>query len=137
VVQEVFTALWCHPERFDPERGSLRAYLGVQAHRRAVDVIRSDVRRQTREQREPPEALAGVHNCDETDTVVMTEVIRLAIDRLPQDQRRVVELAFWHGHTHREVAEMLGIPDGTAKSRLRLAQAKLTEWLAPLVADAL
>jgi RNA polymerase sigma factor (sigma-70 family) len=44
VLQEVFTALWCHPERFDPERGTLRAYLGVLAHRRAVDVVRASVR---------------------------------------------------------------------------------------------
>jgi RNA polymerase sigma-70 factor (ECF subfamily) len=62
-------------------------------------------------------------------------VVRQAIARLPEDQRRAVELVFWHGHTHREVAAVLAIPEGTAKSRLRLAQAKLAEWLAPLSAE--
>ena len=135
VVQEVFTALWCHPERFDPDRGSLRAYLGVQAHRRAVDTVRRDVRRQAREEREPWERSRDACNSDEIDGVALNEVVRLAIDRLPDDQRQAVELAFWRGHTHREVAEVLGIPSGTAKSRLRLAQAKLSEWLAPLMVE--
>jgi RNA polymerase sigma-70 factor (ECF subfamily) len=130
VVQDVFTALWCHPERFDPERGSLRAYLGVHAHRRAVDVVRHETRRQRREQGQ-----AAGHTCDGQDQVVVTEVVREAIGRLPDDQRRAVELAFWEGRTHREVAEVLGIPFGTAKSRLRLAQAKLSEWLAPLALE--
>ncbi|HVM66027.1 MAG TPA: sigma-70 family RNA polymerase sigma factor [Acidimicrobiales bacterium] len=125
VVQDVFTSLWCHPERFDPQRGSLRAYLGVQAHRRAVDVVRQETRRRERERRE----LMG-DAADGQDQVAVTEAVREAIGRLPEDQRRAVELAFWEGRTHREVAEVLGIPFGTAKSRLRLAQAKLGEWLA-------
>ncbi len=135
VVQDVFTALWCHPERFDPERGSLRAFLGVQAHRRAVDAIRRDVRREAREQRDGLDQGSKTRCQDETDRLAMTEVVQQAIDRLPDDQRRAVELVFWHGHTHREVAEVLGIPCGTAKSRLRLAQAKLTEWLGPIVME--
>jgi RNA polymerase sigma-70 factor (ECF subfamily) len=133
VVQEVFVGLWQNPEGFDPQRGSLRAYLGVIAHRRTVDLIRRDQRRRAREDRH--ELLgpgAEARAVDEMDSAALTEVVRQAIARLPEDQRRAVELAFWHGHTHREVADALGIPQGTAKSRLRLAQAKLSEWLAPL-----
>lgn len=131
VAQEVFTALWRNPERFDPARGSLRAYLGVQAHRRAVDTVRRDTRRRAREDRCDP----AQSTSDESDAVALTDVVRHAIERLPAEQREAVELAFWEGHTYREVAQLLGIPEGTAKSRLRLAQAKLCEWLAPLAME--
>jgi len=133
VAQEVFTALWRHPERFVPDRGSLRAYLGVQAHRRAVDALRSESRRHDRERRQLGRTDGS--EADTQDSVVLTEVVRGAINRLPLDQRRAVELAFWEGRTHQEVAEVLGIPCGTAKSRLRLAHAKLSEWLASVAVE--
>lgn len=132
VLQEVFTELWRSPQRFDPERGSLRTYLGVQAHRRAVDAVRRDARRRTREERY--EALSyrpAARGVDETEASTLQQVVRAAIDRLPEDQRQVVDLAFWQGRSCSEVAEMLSLPLGTAKSRLRLAEAKLSRWLAP------
>ena len=133
VVQEVFTALWRNPERFDPQRGSLRAYLGVQAHRRAVDAVRSDTRRRAREEHcelmQPP---VEARSSDRMDAVTVAEVVRQAIARLPDGQRQAVELAYWSGRPQREVADVLGVPEGTVKSRMRLAQAKLAEWLAPL-----
>jgi RNA polymerase sigma factor (sigma-70 family) len=135
VVQEVFAALWRRPERFDAERGSLRAFLGVQAHRRAIDAIRSEASRAAREERHGLDAVRTARDCDGVDEATIGEVVRNAVDRLPFPQRRAVELAFWGGHTYREVAALLGIPEGTAKSRLRLAQAKLGEWLAPLALE--
>ncbi len=132
VVQEVLTTLWTHPDRFDPTRGSLRAFLGVQAHRRAVDAVRRDVRRQTRESRLQALTPTGHEpGPDDTDSVGVVDLVRQAIGRLPENQRRAVELAYFDGCTHVELASILGIPVGTAKSRLRLAQAKLSEWLAP------
>ena len=137
VVQEVFTSLWCNPERFDPERGSLRAYLGVQAHRRAVDVVRSDTRRRAREEHcDLMEAGREGRAPDKMDAVTVAEVVRQAIARLPEGQRQAVELAYWSGRPQREVADVLGVPEGTVKSRMRLAQAKLAEWLAPLEVEA-
>jgi RNA polymerase sigma-70 factor, ECF subfamily len=131
VVQEVFVALWKYPERFSSERGSLRAYLGVQARRRAIDVLRSGRRRSLREQRQAdlntfdtgPEGSLGVTE--------LSEAVRDAISRLPEDQREAVELAYFGTLTQVEIARHLGIPEGTAKSRLRLAQAKLRAWLDP------
>jgi RNA polymerase sigma factor (sigma-70 family) len=135
VVQEVFTTLWRDPKRFDPMRGSLRSFLGVLAHRRAVDAVRSESRRTAREEREGMDPSLPGYHCDEMERATLVEVIRQAIGRLPADQRRAVELAFWDGCTHRELAARLGVPEGTAKSRLRLAQAKLGKWLAPLVME--
>ena len=134
VLQEVFTALWCHPERFDPERGTLRAYLGVLAHRRAVDAVRASVRRRTREER--VEVLDSLTlSGDPAEAAAIAESVRQAIERLPEAQRRAIELAFWQGMTQHEVAHALGIPEGTVKSRLRLAQAKLRDWLEPLALE--
>jgi RNA polymerase sigma factor (sigma-70 family) len=134
VLQEVFTALWCHPERFDPERGTLRAYLGVLAHRRAVDAVRASVRRRTREERvEPFDSLPM--SGDPAEATAIAESVRQAIERLPEAQRLAIELAFWQGMTQHEVAHALGIPEGTVKSRLRLAQAKLRDWLEPLALE--
>jgi RNA polymerase sigma-70 factor (ECF subfamily) len=132
VVQDVFTSIWSKPQRFNPARGSLRAYLGVLTYSRAVDVVRSDVRRRAREQRCVAEDVDLRATVDPLDATSVAEAVRDAIACLPDDQRLAVELAFFHGHTYREVATVLAIPEGTAKSRLRLAQAKLGVLLAPL-----
>jgi RNA polymerase sigma-70 factor (ECF subfamily) len=132
VAQEVFVALWQHPERFDDERGSLRSYLGVQAQRRAIDALRRAGRRSEREERYVRLQLAcGVENRDTLETAELVERVGDAIARLPAEQREAVRLAYFDGLTYREVAGVLGIPEGTAKSRLRLAQAKLASWLTP------
>jgi RNA polymerase sigma-70 factor (ECF subfamily) len=134
VAQDVLTALWSDPSRFDPNRGSLRAFLGVQAYRRAVDAMRRDSRRRAREEHVvlPELGCASMDGRDAIEAATLAEVVRGAIKRLPADQRAAVELVFWKGLTCREVARVLAIPEGTAKSRLRLAQSKLSEWLAPL-----
>jgi RNA polymerase sigma-70 factor (ECF subfamily) len=127
VVQDVFVELWCHPDRYDPAAGSLRTYLTVLARHRAVDVMRSELRRVARQERhyrltpaDPPGSAS--------DGVLAAEaasVVRAAVRLLPDGQREVVELAYFQGLTCREVASAMGIPEGTAKSRLRLAMAKL------------
>jgi RNA polymerase sigma-70 factor (ECF subfamily) len=132
VTQEVFVTLWQQPERFDPERGSLRAYLGVHAQRRAIDAMRRDSRRVDREHRHHrlnPTAMTAPG--DTAECSELSGVVRAAIKKLPAEQREAVELAYFSGLTHREVASTLGIPEGTAKSRLRLAQTKLQSWLDP------
>jgi RNA polymerase sigma-70 factor (ECF subfamily) len=132
VTQEVFVTLWQRPERFDAQRGSLRAYLGVHAQRRAIDAMRRDGRRSEREHRHHRlHSPAAAAPADRAESSTLSGVVRTAIGRLPADQRQAVELAYFYGLTHREVAAKLGIPEGTAKSRLRLAQAKLQSWLDP------
>jgi RNA polymerase sigma-70 factor, ECF subfamily len=131
VVQDVFVELWSHPDRYNPAAGSLRTYLIVLARHRAVDLLRSDFRRVARQERhyrltpaEPPGAAS-----DELVAAETASVVRAAVQLLPDGQRRVVELAYFEGLTCREVANAMGIPEGTAKSRLRLAMAKLESVL--------
>src|SRR5690349_12906662 len=131
VVQDVFVELWSHPDRYDPAAGSLRTYLIVLARHRAVDLVRSELRRIARQERhyrltpgQPPEAPG-----DQALAAAMAAAIRDAVRTLPDGQRRVIELAYFEGLTYREVALAAGIPEGTAKSRLRLALAKLETML--------
>ena len=128
ITQEVFAYLWELPERVDLARGSLRSYLAVVAHRRAVD----EVRRSTRRTRiETAGAAAEVHEGPETgvvDAAAQTwtsERIAAGMAQLPDDQRAALRLAYYEGQTYIQVARTLGIPEGTAKSRLRLALARL------------
>ena len=131
VVQDVFVRLWTHPERYDDSVGTLATYLGMLARSRALDLVRSELRRAARQERHlrlnSPEPRASV-----ADQVAATESARLgrgAIAALPDDQRRAVELAYFEGLSYREVAIAEGIPEGTAKSRIRLAHAKLATLL--------
>jgi RNA polymerase sigma-70 factor (ECF subfamily) len=131
VVQDVFVELWSHPGRYDPALGPLRTYLVVVARHRAVDLVRSELRRIARQERHHRHAPAEGMRCpgDEVLAADAASTIRAAVRLLPDGQRRVVELAYFEGLSHREVALAAGIPEGTAKSRLRLALAKLESVL--------
>lgn len=131
VVQDVFVELWSHPDRFDPTAVSLRTYLVVLARNRAMDAIRGELRRIARQQRHYrlSAAQSPLSPGEEVLTADVASTVRAAIERLPEAQRRVIELAYFEGMTCREVAQAAGIPEGTAKSRLRLALAKLESVL--------
>ena len=131
VVQDVFVELWCHPQRFDASLGSLRTFLVLCARHRAHDVVRSELRRAGREDRHvrllPDEPEPGpVDRLAEAETA---SAVRDAVRRLPPDQRQVVELAYFGGLSYRAVAQAVGIPEGTAKSRVRLALTRLEAML--------
>lgn len=135
VTQEVFVHLWRFPDRVDLSRGTLRAYLAVLSHHRAVDAVRRHVRRSRAETR----AGAEVVRCDDGHEAAVVEGFDRAWRRdrvatllacLPEEQRAAVTLAFVDGCTYVEVARRLGIPEGTAKSRIRLALSRLRVLLA-------
>ena len=129
VSQDVFVAFWERPGSFDPERGSLRTWLGTLTHRRAVDHVRREEARRRRAEREASRAVASP-DVEEMATALLTaERVRAALDLLPVDQRRAIQLAYFGGKTYRQVAETLGIPEGTAKSRLRLALKRIADAL--------
>jgi RNA polymerase sigma-70 factor (ECF subfamily) len=134
VSQEVFVSVWERPEAFDPGRGSLRTWLGTLAHRRAVDYVRREEARRRRARRDAARGVVGVPDVEEMATALVTaERVRAALEVLPDEQREAIELAYFGGRTYRQVATELGIPEGTAKSRLRLG---LRRVAAELAADA-
>jgi RNA polymerase sigma-70 factor, ECF subfamily len=114
----------------DLTRGSLRSYLAVVAYRRAVDEVR---RHERRARTEAAAALPEADDGPEAGVVAAAteSYTRLAalLERLPTDQRTAVQLAYYNGLTYTQVAKTLGIPEGTAKSQLRLALARLRSML--------
>jgi RNA polymerase sigma-70 factor, ECF subfamily len=133
VTQDVFLRLWEQPERFDPSRGALRSYLLVQTHRRAVDRLRQDVARRQRQEREARLSPQPAPNVEErVSELAMAEQVRGAFSALEPNERQAIELAYFGGHTYREVARLLEQPEGTVKSRirsgLRRMQRELVAW---------
>jgi RNA polymerase sigma-70 factor (ECF subfamily) len=120
VTQEVFVELWRKAARFDPSRGGLRAWVVTMARRRAVDRVRSEQSLRDREHRHGDDHQRAL---DTTADAVIDSLdrdrARHAMSELPDVQRQALELAFYDGLTHVEVAEKLGVALGTAKTRIR------------------
>ena len=120
VVQEVFLRLWHRPEKFDPERGSLRSFLLAQTHGRSVDILRSEVSRRQREERDARETAESGYDIEHAVVdLAVADDVREAMAVLPASERAAIELAYFGGHTYREVATLLDEPEGTVKSRIR------------------
>jgi RNA polymerase sigma factor (sigma-70 family) len=128
IAQEVFVELWRRPERYDPQRTRLRSWLCMIARRRAIDWLR---RRGTQDHYAPmlaePASIAGVE--DDVVTASVAKQVRTAVEELPEQHRQVIVLAYYNGLTYREVAKVLDIPEGTAKSRLRSGLRRIAETL--------
>jgi RNA polymerase sigma-70 factor (ECF subfamily) len=135
VAQEVLTEVWLKSDRFDPEKGTVTGWVATLTRRRAVDRVRSEQAGRDRDDR-----VARRSQVREVD-VVADEVelrlehwqVRQALKELSDRQREAIELAYFAGHTYRDVARMLGIPEGTAKSRLRDGLLRLREVLDGLI----
>lgn len=121
VTQEVFVELWRQAARFDPERGRASTWILTFAHRRAVDRVRAEQSRRDRTDR----VAAREHRREHDEVAESVELrlehqqVRAALEVLTPLQREAVELAYYRGLTYREVAEQLGAPLGTIKTRMR------------------
>jgi RNA polymerase sigma-70 factor (ECF subfamily) len=128
VVQETFLGLWRSGERYDRTRGSVRTWTLGMIHHRAIDALRRSGVHERR--RASAEGLQDSLEAPErTDTEAIRNAaaadVRAALAELPAEQRRVVELAYFGGFTHAEIAGMLDTPIGTIKGRMRLGLEKL------------
>jgi RNA polymerase sigma-70 factor (ECF subfamily) len=130
VTQEVFVRLWKRPDRYDPSRGALSSFLQLDAHGRSVDLIRSEESRAKREIAN--ERLSSNYQTspeEEAMKRVTSERVQQALDQLKETERGPIAMAFYLGYSYRKVAEVLGVPEGTVKSRIRSGLAKLRESL--------
>jgi RNA polymerase sigma-70 factor (ECF subfamily) len=140
VVQEAFLSLWRSGARYDQRRGSVRSWVLSVVHNRAIDSFRRAVVRTSRDVADdgitermpaPQQTDAEVERRDEAARV------RGALTELPTEQRQVIELAYFGGFSHSQIAEMLKLPAGTVKGRMRLGLSKLRIALDDVVGMAL
>jgi len=131
VVQEAFLNIWRQGAAYDAGRGSVRTWILTIVHHRAIDQVRS-MRTRNRADTEIKDALPLPSPEDTWASVsqtLETERVRLALAHLPPEQRQVVDLVYYGGLTHQQIAEHVGVPLGTVKGRLRLATEKLRHLL--------
>jgi RNA polymerase sigma-70 factor (ECF subfamily) len=128
VVQEAFLSLWRSGARYDHTRGSMRSWVLSVVHNRAIDAFRREVVRDNRDVHDDGIA-EQMPSAQRTDTEVErrdeAQQVRSALSELPKDQRQVIELAYFGGFTHMQIAEMLRLPPGTVKGRMRLGLTKM------------
>jgi RNA polymerase sigma-70 factor (ECF subfamily) len=128
IVQEAFLSLWRTGARYDRVRGSVRSWVLSVVHNRAIDAFRRDAPGENREVHDEGVAeRIAAPELTETEVERRDDVrqVRQALEGLPPDQRQVIELAYFGGFSHSEIAEMLKLPAGTVKGRMRLGLAKL------------
>lgn len=125
VTQQVFLHLWSRPETFDPVRCSLRGWLLMLAHRRAVDWVRREVRRKAPE----PEIRPAPSAEEEALDHVIFSRVDTAVNQLSPNHREVVRMLYYEELSVGEIAERLGIPPGTTKTRLFRARRQLAASL--------
>ena len=129
VVHDAYISAWRGAGSYRRERGNVRGWLMSIVHHRAVDVLR----RKTTFRPAPLEAAAERASDDDTaeaaERNVEHQTVRAALEGLPQAQRRTIELAYFGGYTHVELAELMGVPLGTVKGRMRIGLQKLRRAL--------
>lgn len=131
LVHDVFVSVWQKIDRFDGSKGTIRTWILAVLRNRAIDRLRSaPVRLETDAPEENDSVTSGTETWDAVEGRLSAAHLRTAIDRLPAEQREAIELAYFKGRTYREIAEITGVPQGTASGRLRLALQKLRESLA-------
>jgi RNA polymerase sigma-70 factor (ECF subfamily) len=131
VVQEAFLTVWRQADRIDAARGKLSSFVLTVVHHKAIDTLRV---KRGQVARQVPTDVADIEKAgaDVSERVIQSlnhDEVRAALAAVPNDQRRAIEMAYYEGLTHLEIAEALGLPLGTVKSRLRLGLDKMRSAL--------
>lgn len=133
VTHDAFIALWRAPEAYDATRGSFRSFFLSLVHHRAVDMVRSEERLRERERRvnqePPPDEDVGEAVVEEADLADRRREVAEALRELPPEQREPLEMMYFRGLTQARIAEEMGIPLGTVKTRILAAMRKLRSKL--------
>jgi RNA polymerase sigma-70 factor, ECF subfamily len=137
ITQDAFLSIWRSRVRYQRERGSVRTWVLGIVHHRGIDALRRNMVHQRR--RASAEGIEERHEAPErTDAEALrraeAKTVQAALDTLPAEQSRVIELAYFGGFTHTQIAEMLAMPVGTVKGRMRLGLEKMRRELAGGVA---
>jgi RNA polymerase sigma-70 factor (ECF subfamily) len=124
VVVEVFSQVWRQADRYDPTKGTVATWIGTMARTRAIDVRRRLQRHSRRESALEADDVRAILDPADSPWVAASDadrgqIVRRALDRLPREQRRALEAAFFGGLSHTEIADVLGAPLGTVKTRIR------------------
>lgn len=135
VTQEAFISIWRSRLRYEPTRGSVRTWVLGIVHNRAIDGLRRNTVHERR--RASMEGIEERHEAPERTDVEaarreQARTVRDAIDALPDEQRRTIELAYFGGFSHSEIAAVMEMPVGTVKGRMRLGLEKLRRQLGGL-----
>ncbi|MEO6125264.1 MAG: sigma-70 family RNA polymerase sigma factor [Ilumatobacteraceae bacterium] len=129
VTQDVFVRFWNHPERFDENRGSIRQYLATLTRGVAIDYLRRESARRIREERTHDSSDAEDHDDSRNSARLITNEttarVTAALALLGDDEREAIVAAFYNDVSYRQVGVMLGVAEGTIKSRIRLGLKKL------------
>jgi len=130
IVQEVFLAVWRHPEGYEPDRGSVKSWLMGMVHHRAVDAVRREESQRRRAAGAVADAIdpgddPGVTVVEELDLPEERSAVRSALAELPSEQRQVLELMYFSGLSQSQIAERLSVPLGTVKSRALLGMRRM------------
>ena len=134
IVQEAFLSVWRKADSYQKQHGSVHSWLQAIVHHRAIDRLRASARRdqqwaplQTENEPDPPSDQPEVW--EQAWRQEQRELIRRALEQLPAEQRQVIELAYFGGYTHAEIAERWNIPLGTVKGRMRLGLQKMKHYM--------
>lgn len=132
VLQDLFMQLWWKPEQFDSQRGSLPAWLTVIGRNRAISKLRGRPVQEVLEHTDGQYAntIASTQNIEsEAARKQLLDTLKQAMERLPEEQRQVIELAYFEGMTQTEIAARTGSPLGTVKTRVRTGMQSLKQFL--------
>jgi len=139
VAQEAFLSIWRSRDRYQPDRGSVRTWVLGIVHHRAIDALRRNLVHERR--RSSAEGIEERHEAPERERTDVeaarreeAQHVRAALGELPDEQNRVIELAYFGGFSHSQIAAMLDMPIGTVKGRMRLGLEKLRKGLKEKVA---